>query len=226
MENKMKNFITLLLIAVTFLSFSSCSLFKSKDKNSAPLNRMAGLVLTEFGKRLQAEGRPEKELSGFMQLENENDYLATPIGEVHFNGGHYTYFVNGRERDGDQTTNACGIWAVRRFLRHAHALGLWGIPEDAWYRLSDRQIRDLIAYNRWYLVNAAGITEAEVRGNETLDVGSIIGLQAYFGIPRAQCTILDTPTGRRIVFLDARPRAVAYMHGLDPVARGMNLGII
>ncbi|GHT36377.1 hypothetical protein AGMMS49593_01040 [Endomicrobiia bacterium] len=131
---------------------------------------------------LQAEGRPDAEIRGFMQLENESEYLDERLGEIILrtsgDNGHFVYKVNGKNYDdGDQTTNSCGIWAVRRKLRHMRHLGMDGIPENAWYRYSDSQMREFI-----------GAAEGK-----QLEVSLIVLLQMISGIKEdnAQVRIFD-----------------------------------
>ncbi|MDR1474770.1 MAG: hypothetical protein LBS38_03715 [Endomicrobium sp.] len=137
------------------------------------------LILTEFATRLQAKGRPQAELRGFIHLEQENEYLDDAIGEIVFMGQHYVYRVGRRNYDGPQTANACGIWAVRRKLRHMHHLGTYGIQEDAWYRDSDEQIRIILA-------GIQNLPEEEfhliIKRSGVIYHCAVLRLQIYYGI--------------------------------------------
>jgi hypothetical protein len=114
-----------------------------------------------------------------MQLEQENEYLNDDIGEIVLMGQHYVYRIRGRNYDGPQTPNACGIWAVRRKLRHMHHLGRYGIQEDAWYRDSDEQIRLILAA-------IPGLPEEEfsliIGRSGFIYQSAVVRLQTHYGI--------------------------------------------
>ncbi|GHT73372.1 hypothetical protein AGMMS50222_00760 [Endomicrobiia bacterium] len=123
-------------------------------------------------KRLYAMGRPDAEIRGFMQLEKENEYLDNPLGEILYFPMHFVYRVNGKNYDGAQTGNSCGIWAVRRKLRHMHYLGNYGIPADAWYSKSDMEMRQIIE----------SVSGERAKEGEMLYDTDIVRLQTEFGI--------------------------------------------
>ncbi|MDR1087271.1 MAG: hypothetical protein LBL16_03405 [Endomicrobium sp.] len=159
-----------LFVILTFISFSC-----RQSSNRIGVNR---LILTEFVTRLQAAGRPEDEIRGFMQLEQEDEYLNDEIGEVVLDSAHYVYRVRGRNYDGHQTLNACGIWAVRRKLRHMRHLGRYGIEENAWYVDSDKQIRAILS-----LIPEMPQEERPlIEGNGFIYHCAIVRLQIYYGI--------------------------------------------
>jgi hypothetical protein len=195
MENKMKNFITLLLIAVTFLSFSSCD----KKNKSNPVSRTPSTSIklwesSALARSLKNDGknRPDEELNGIAQIESEN-YAGLPLGEVERIRDHYVHSVRGERRDSRyQTPNSCLIWAIRRKLRHMHVLGTHGIPENAWYKDSYRDIRNIIATHilKGHRMCADGDIADALSGVGTLAPEAGVNLQLFFGIDQALCKSL------------------------------------
>ncbi|GHT45438.1 hypothetical protein AGMMS49936_02660 [Endomicrobiia bacterium] len=160
---------------------------------------------------LQAEGRPDAEIRGFMQLENESEYLDERLGEIILrtsgDNGHFVYKVNGKNYDdGAQTTNSCGIWALRRKLRHMRHLGMDGIPENAWYRYSDSQMREFV-----------GAAE-----EEQLEVSLIVLLQMKSGIKEdnAQVRIFDLEACVFRPLLRKNQKDHIYLDDLAPAPKG------
>ncbi|GHT50284.1 hypothetical protein AGMMS49990_02400 [Endomicrobiia bacterium] len=75
------------------------------------------------------------------------DNLGDNLGEIVLKSEHFVYRVNGNDYDNSnkaQTEYSCGIWAVRRKLRHMYHLGTYDILGDAWYRESDKEMRQRI----------------------------------------------------------------------------------
>jgi hypothetical protein len=134
-------------------------------------------------KLLKSQNRPAAEISGFIKLQNENDYLGSPIGLPVWVPGHYMYEVAGKRYDGPQTINGCWIWVLRRLLRHMILSGNYPqISPDAWYCLSDSQIREIaynIAASNKYTVKA----QQDARGTGPIEPPLFVLLLKHFGIP-------------------------------------------
>ncbi|MDR1087492.1 MAG: hypothetical protein LBL16_04610 [Endomicrobium sp.] len=204
----MKNLIIILLsFTISIFSLVSCSKLKARNSTPSSLSHEKVLVLSEFRKRLEAEGRPMSEICGFMQLESENDYLAAPTGVIRYSRRHYTYFVNNRNYDGQQTTNACGIWAVRRKLRHMARQNTPGVDGDAWWRLTDAQIRTILGND---MSNGHLMSLAEnIRDNQQngiISTEAIVNLQLYFGLQPVDCTVIAPDN-----ITELNPRGVLYI---------------
>ncbi|MDR2399864.1 MAG: hypothetical protein LBD61_05500 [Endomicrobium sp.] len=186
-----KLIIILLSFTISIFSLVSCSAFKVRNSTPSSSSSQRVFVLSEFGKLLQKEGRIMSEIRGFMQLENENDYLDAPIGVIKYRNKHYTYFVNNRDYDGQQTANACGIWAVRRKLRHIASKNIPGINSDAWWRLTDAQIREILGthmLNGHLMSLAENIPDNQQNG--IISTEAIVNLQLYFGLQPEDCTVI------------------------------------
>jgi hypothetical protein len=167
---KLLNISLLLSICLTLTSCQNIN----RNGDNISLNHQDDL--SPLGKKLKDEGRPDDEVYAFMQLERENDYLTAPIGEVVRIPGHFVYFVDGKRRDGRQTCNACGIWAVRRKLRHMILSGKYkDISNDAWYRDSDAAIRQKLS-------EVTFNEPSQIRKNGEIDSQLIVWLQRYYGI--------------------------------------------
>jgi hypothetical protein len=139
-------------------------------------------AISEFLQRLQDLGRSNQEIIELTKIERESYGIV--LREIMFNGGHFYY----EGFDVGQTPGNCGIYAVRRKLKHMYDLNML-TDETAWYRLSDKQMRDLIATGP--NVDPAINRDYVYRG-EHLDCEDIVNLQIYMGIPIENCSVLKT----------------------------------
>jgi hypothetical protein len=147
-------------------------------------------ITSEFLQRLQALGYNTQEIRELTKIKKE-DYGIVLL-EIMFNGGHFYY----EGFDVGETSNNCGIYAVRRKLKHMYDLHMLA-DETAWYRLSDSGMRGLIRTGS----NADPMIDRRyVSRGESLDCEDIVNLQIYMGIPVESCTVLKTNGFRFIHF--------------------------
>jgi hypothetical protein len=161
---------------------------KTKTRNVETHRSIPAPALSEFAQGLQELGYNPHEIRELAKIEREN--YETILREIMFNGGHFYY----DGFDVGQTPGNCGIYALRRKLKHMYELHMLA-DETAWYRLSDRQMRDLI-------VNGPNADPTIDRGyiyrGEILDCEDIVNLQIYMEIPIEDCSVLKTDGFRLI----------------------------
>jgi hypothetical protein len=151
------------------------------------------LTETEFRKYLESTGKYcETEIKGFLQIKKEVGYLKDFVGKIIWLPGHFVYQVKGVNYDGYQTINACGIWSVRRKLRHMEYLKIFGIQKGVWYNMSDRQIRNLLA-TQMFNGHSMCLNEdiPDIEGTGFLSCESLVNLQQYYGIPRTYAIVVS-----------------------------------
>ncbi|MDR2437676.1 MAG: hypothetical protein LBD17_06430 [Endomicrobium sp.] len=161
---------------------------------SQEVNNTSPHAISEFIQRLQDLGYSTLEIRELTKIKSENYGLV--LREIMFNGGHFYY----EGFDIGETPNNCSIYAVRRKLKHMYDMHM--LPDETvWYRLSDRQMRNLIATGP----NAEpGLDRGYIYRGESLDCEDIVNLQIYMGIPIENCTVLKT-NGFRFIHLSQVP---------------------
>jgi hypothetical protein len=136
-------------ITLTFISFSCGDKNKSfrQDSCKTPTETLSIKTQENSHRQLELENDIDEitQVSIKRKLEQETDYLNDDIGEIVLEKGHYAYRVKGMDYSGQQTINSCGIWAVRRKLRHMYHLKVYAIEENAWYKDSDEEMRSRLA---------------------------------------------------------------------------------
>ncbi|MDR2437677.1 MAG: hypothetical protein LBD17_06435 [Endomicrobium sp.] len=182
----MKKFAILLLFLATtaIFSFSYCGC-------RTMVSRQPDLPSYE----LEDIDRPVDERRGFRQLEREFDYLEFHVGEIVYIDYHYVYcvvFKDGHKKcyDGYQTKNACGIWAVRRKLRHMAFKGQ--AQKDAWIKLSDAQVRNILvsqSIDGHEMVDSHD--KADTEGTGILPCEAVVNLQRFLGVPQDKCKVIS-----------------------------------
>jgi hypothetical protein len=147
----------------------------SQETNTTP-------GMSEFLQELQNLGYNSQEVRELIKIEKEN--YGPVLRDIMFNGGHFYY----EGFDFGQTPNNCGIYAVRRKLKQMYDLDMLA-DKRAWYRLSDSQMRNLIATGP----NAdPEIDRRYVYGGESLACEDIVNLQIYMSIPLENCSLFKT----------------------------------